>query len=125
MKTKNIGALGEDVACAFLKKKGFVIIERNYRLSFGEVDIIAKKGSLLHFVEVKTVTREISKLVSRENKHQPEDKVDVRKLEKLQKVSQYYLNSKRVEEDAQIDVVAVFIDPANHRAQCRITTNVL
>ncbi len=48
------GEAGEDIAARHLEKQGFEIIERNWRLREGELDIIAKKGNLIAFVEVKT-----------------------------------------------------------------------
>ncbi len=47
------GNRGEDLACNFLKKQGYQILERNYRIRGGEIDIIAKHGNDLVFVEVK------------------------------------------------------------------------
>lgn len=52
--TKQIGNSGEDLACKFLKKNGYQIVERNYRIRGGEIDIIAKDKETLVFVEVKT-----------------------------------------------------------------------
>lgn len=48
------GNLAEDMACGFLLEKGFAIIERNFYSRFGEIDIIAIKGEVLHFIEVKS-----------------------------------------------------------------------
>ena len=53
-KTQKIGEIGEEKACIFLVKQGFSIIERNVANKFGEIDIVAKKGGLFHFFEVKT-----------------------------------------------------------------------
>lgn len=47
------GNYGEDLACQYLKKQGYKILERNYRIRGGEIDIVAKKGDYLVFVEVK------------------------------------------------------------------------
>lgn len=49
-----LGRIGEETAAEILRSKGFQIMRRNYRCSLGEVDIIAAKGSLISFVEVKT-----------------------------------------------------------------------
>ncbi len=49
-----LGAAGEEAACAFLRRRGYRIIERNYRCPFGELDVIAAKGKELVFCEVKT-----------------------------------------------------------------------
>lgn len=52
---KEFGSMGETAACAFIETSGFVVLERNYRNSrFGEIDIIAQKGKLLVFFEVKS-----------------------------------------------------------------------
>ena len=53
-KTKTLGKKGEDIAAAFLEKKGYNILFRNYKCSFGEIDIIAKHKKILSFIEVKT-----------------------------------------------------------------------
>ncbi|MEM8894262.1 MAG: YraN family protein [Bacteroidota bacterium] len=51
---KEIGSDGEQKASDYLQDKGYEIVSTNYRYKRGEVDLIAKKGSLLVFVEVKT-----------------------------------------------------------------------
>ena len=57
MTNKIIGKYGEDIAKNFLINKGFEILETNYRFSrIAEIDIIASKKDILHFVEVKTRT---------------------------------------------------------------------
>ena len=54
MNTIFIGMSGESAACKYLKKNGYEILKRNYKKTYGEIDIIAKKGDLISFVEVKT-----------------------------------------------------------------------
>jgi len=48
------GNLAEDRACSFLDENGFMIVERNFYSRFGEIDVIASKDSVLHFIEVKS-----------------------------------------------------------------------
>lgn len=48
------GNIAEEKACLFLLERGFSIIERNFYARFGEIDIIASKDDVLHFVEVKS-----------------------------------------------------------------------
>jgi len=55
---KNKGAWGEDRAAEFLAREGYRILERNYRCSLGEMDIIAREGKTVVFVEVKTRSSE-------------------------------------------------------------------
>ena len=52
--TNPIGKKGEDIAATFLRQKGYQILDRNFQGRQGEIDIIAKKDSVLVFVEVKT-----------------------------------------------------------------------
>lgn len=51
---QTLGKKGETAACAYLERHGYTICSRNYRCRYGEIDIIAAKGSELSFVEVKT-----------------------------------------------------------------------
>ena len=55
---KQLGDDGEKLVAEFLEKKGFAIVERNYRTPLGEVDLIVQRGEFLAFVEVKTRRRE-------------------------------------------------------------------
>ena len=50
----DLGKKGEQLALTFLKEKGWIILETNWRFSRAEVDIIAKDGDILVFIEVKT-----------------------------------------------------------------------
>lgn len=57
MTTKEIGNIGEDYTAKYLEAKGCEILARNFTIRGGEIDIIAKKGELIHFVEVKSRKR--------------------------------------------------------------------
>ncbi len=50
---QSFGKIGEDLACAELERRGYAILARRYRLRTGEIDIIARDGSAIVFVEVK------------------------------------------------------------------------
>ncbi len=77
-----LGQLGEDLACEYLVKKGYKIIDRNFRQKWGELDIIAKSpDKTLVFVEVKTMTDNGSEGI------QPEDQLTRAKLEKLKRTA--------------------------------------
>ena len=54
---QSVGKYGEDRAAEFLKRLGYELLDRNWRSSAGEIDLIAKDGSCLVFAEVKTRTR--------------------------------------------------------------------
>ena len=86
---RKIGDLGENIACKFLMKHGFEIVEQNYSKKWGEIDIIARKGDKLHFIEVKSVSH---MPVSYEtDNYKPEDNLHPWKLERLSRVIQTYL----------------------------------
>ncbi len=114
---RKTGDIGENIACRFLVKRGFEIVEQNYSKKWGEIDIIARKGQKLHFVEVKSVTRDSLKYVSPEtDSYQPEDNLHPWKLKRLSRVIQTYLlgysGNRGVthETDWQFDVMTVYLD---------------
>jgi putative endonuclease len=119
--SQKTGKLGEDIACTFLKKKGFSILERNYREDWGEIDIIAKKGGELHFIEVKTEKKSGAQNVG---SHRPEEKVDARKITKLTRVIDTYLGRNGRGREWQIDIVSVVLDEEDKQAHCNIIENV-
>jgi putative endonuclease len=98
----NTGKKGEDIAVRYLKDMGYRIIERNYRCLLGEIDIIAKDGSTIVFIEVKC--RRSEKFGA------PQLSVGKNKQKKLSKISLYYLKNKRLHyQNARFDGVAVKI----------------
>lgn len=99
-----LGKLGEDMAAQHLQRNGYVILERNYRSREGEVDIVARDGDRLAFVEVRT--RRGTAFGT------PKESVTLRKQSKLTGVAQHYLQEKGyVDVDWGIDVVAVQLTP--------------
>jgi len=124
-----IGKLGEDLACRFLMKHGFKIIERNYLKKCGEIDIVAEKDSIIHFVEIKSVSCENIDYVSSEtgDRYKPEDNMHPWKLGRLAKTIQMYLLEKNVsdETDWKFDAVTVFIDIKRRKSRVFMIDNVI
>lgn len=85
---KSIGGNGEDFAALILQTKGYEILERNYRTKLGEIDIIAKKDNVLHFVEVKTRTQKTYGY--------PAESVTEDKLNRIRKASQIYMFNRKM-----------------------------
>ncbi len=52
--SREVGNRGEDRACVYLREQGFTIVDRNVYSRFGEIDVIAMKDEVLHFIEVKS-----------------------------------------------------------------------
>ncbi len=95
-----LGAEGERVAKAYLQTKGFRILHENYSTPLGEIDLIAKEGSVVVFVEVKARTSgEFGP---------PQASVTLAKQRQIVKVARLYLQRERLAEVAcRFDVVAV------------------
>jgi putative endonuclease len=106
LKRKDVGAIGEKLAVDYLKKHGYKIIERNFRCREGEIDIIARKGECLVFVEVRTKRNTAFGT--------PEESVNLSKREKLISLANAYLQAyDKLPDFWRIDVVAVELGPNN------------
>lgn len=118
-KTSQTGALGEQIACTFLRRKGFRIITVNYRKPWGEVDIIAEKEDTIRFVEVKAFSGDIEMLSRESNGYRPEEQIHAAKLQKIVRTAALYMENARDDREYQIDAVAVILDAITRRARCR------
>ena len=99
-KTKTLGKKGEDIAAAFLEKKGYNILFRNYKCSFGEIDIIAKHKKTLSFIEVKTRSTKKYGL--------PQEAVTPAKQAKISRVALEFVQRYKMDNRAaRFDVVSV------------------
>lgn len=122
---KNVGRMGENIACQFLERKGFEILERNYRKPWGEIDIVAEKDGVVRFIEVKAVSRESLEDGSREMDYRPEEMATAEKLRKVARTALLYMEQKRDKREFQIDVVGVVLNKATRQARCRLIEQVL
>ncbi|OGH47744.1 MAG: hypothetical protein A3A51_04900 [Candidatus Levybacteria bacterium RIFCSPLOWO2_01_FULL_39_10] len=104
MKISNPTArMGEDLAANFLKKKGYKIIDRNFRLGYGEIDIIAVKKNTLVFVEVKTRRGSLYGT--------PFEQISSNKLRTIVRTAQFYkLNNPKLPGSLRIDAIGVILD---------------
>lgn len=93
------GALGEQAAVEYLRKQGFMIVERNYRIGRSEIDIIASRYDELHFVEVKT--RKAGSMVA------PEGAINEQKLRALRRAASAYMAQHRSMLEPRFSLVAV------------------
>lgn len=108
MNKRQTGALYEEQAAEYLEKKGYHILERNYRCRQGEIDLIAKDGSYLVFVEVK--------YRHSRGKGHPAEAVDIRKQQRIARTAVHYCYKHRIREDhpCRFDVVSILDSETEH-----------
>lgn len=97
-----LGRSGEDLAAALYRRRGFRVIDRNYRCPAGEIDLVARRGDLLVFCEVKT----------RRSSYwgQPSEAVDLRKQARYRRLAASWLRDHRIRRvDIRFDVVSVIV----------------
>lgn len=128
-KHNDTGQMGENIVANFLTKKGFDVICRNYKKKWGELDIVASKDNVLHFVEVKTVSRKsFGRHFEQEiNNYRPEDNMHPWKLKRLQRAIQTYLIEKYISRESswQFDLACVFLDQEKRIAKVRFMENLI
>jgi len=95
------GKLGEDIATRYLLKKGYKVLDRNWRWNKKELDIIAFDGDLLVFIEVKT-----RKYGSLEN---PKDAVTRKKQKFIISAANAYIDAKNIEKEVRLDIISVIL----------------
>jgi len=83
MSLQTIGHLGEQLATEFLRTNNYVILEQNFRIRLGELDIIAKKNNTIYFCEVKTRVSD--------SHGKPYEAVTPRKLQHIKRVATAYV----------------------------------
>ena len=117
MSTKVRGDIGEELACEYIIKNGYKILERNFRIRGVEIDIIALDGETLVYVEVKTRTSyQFGK---------PEESITFRKLKFLERAAKFWLakrkNLIRLPDLERIDFVGV--DLSSSEPQIKLIKN--
>ncbi len=114
-----VGAEGEKVAATFLERKGFTILDRNYRKKWGELDIVAIKDKVVHIVEVKTV--------SWHSFQRPEENMHYYKIQRLKRAIQtYFLEKyKKGMPEWQFDLVCVYLNIDTHLAKVKFMENLI
>ena len=120
--TREKGNIGEKIACDYLKQRGYFIQNRNYLKKWGEIDIVAVKSGILHFIEVKSVIHN-----GQDNGYRPEENVHNLKLRRLRRVIQTYLNDEKYGLDAefQFHVLIVRTNKQTGESKVEIIKNVI
>jgi putative endonuclease len=99
----SLGKLGEQLAASYLQKKGYKILEFNFKKRYGELDVICLHGNTLVFVEVKTRRTEEFGL--------PEEAVTPRKLAEVKQTGIFYASlHPELPQNLRIDVIGIQLD---------------
>lgn len=100
MNNKKKGRTGEEIARKFLENNGVTILKSNYLTKFGEIDLIGIENKTIIFIEVK-LRKSLSYGL-------PEESINKKKLQKLQKVMDYFLSKTTIEYDqCRFDVMSI------------------
>lgn len=107
------GATGEDLAAAYLRERGYRILERNYRTRLGEIDLVCQLNNLLVFCEVKT--RRSPDFGG------PEGAFNARKARRISRAIDLYLSTHRAEQRAwRLDLVCVLLNQRGEKTDIRV-----
>lgn len=114
-KRQKIGELGESLAVDYLKSRGFMILERNYTKQVGEIDIVARLGSVIHFIEVKT-------LIKYGICYNPFENITAYKIIKMRRAILWYLAERKVSHETKYVIDAIAIDINRETRVARLNT---
>ena len=95
----DVGREGEALAANFLQQKGYEIVDRNWRYGLKEIDIVAREGDTMVFVEVKTRSTLAFEL--------PQEAVTKKKMKNLVEAADAYLIQRNIDLESRFDIVAV------------------
>lgn len=98
----DLGLRGEVLAEDYLRKRGYLILERNWRHGRHEIDIIASTEDLIVFVEVKTRSKDVW--------GNPEDAVDTRKIRRIVDAADFYMTEYDIEKLVRFDVISILMN---------------
>lgn len=103
---KRLGKQGENAAVLYLVFHGWRIVERNFVSPFGEIDIIARKGETLAFIEVKTRLTETYGV--------PSEAVNARRKQRYISGANFFLTDRNIDLTVRFDIIEVYRGKINH-----------
>lgn len=102
MMKRALGQRGEQLATLYLQEQGYMVLQRNYRTRYGELDIICQKNGVIVFVEVKTRRSQLF--------GSPEEAITRQKIMHIKKVALLYLaENKTSYKEIRFDVITILI----------------
>ena len=118
LNNREVGNSAESLACAFLRNKGYEILERNFTIYGGEIDIITAKDGQLIFIEVKArYTHEYGL---------PEEAITKRKIDFLRRTVHVYLQQRKLNHlICRIDLVAIDFTASSDKPSIKLIENII
>jgi len=98
----DLGILGEEIATEYLSKKGYQIVQRNYKFLKSEIDIVTKKDGLLIIVEVKTRNSDFMA--------GPHQTVTKKKQKAIIKAANFYIQEHDLDIETRFDIVSIIVN---------------
>lgn len=107
---KDTGNKGEEEVASYLKREGYCVLGRNIARKTGEIDVLARKGDTLHFVEVKTLRcGEFPEEGREEDRFDPSANLHEHKIRKVARTAEWYVAEIDWEGEWQVDGALVWI----------------
>jgi putative endonuclease len=103
---RKLGFWGESRAAKYLKRSGYEILKHNYKCPVCEVDIIARRGDTIAFIEVKTRTDD--------SFGAPKEAVDFRRRQRYTNAARYYFYRKQITSTVRFDIIEIYKGQINH-----------
>lgn len=110
--TDPIGIIGETEAAKMLEKKGFTIVEHNWRMGHLEMDLIATNKQEIVFVEVKARTTTFGGIL-------PEEYVDENKKRRMVAAANAYIKYRKIEKEPRFDIIGILVNPNTNEVTYR------
>ena len=107
---KEVGALGERIATEYVERHGMRVVDRNVSRKTGELDIVAREGDTLHFIEVKTIlANEFPNENDPRDIYDPSLNLHASKIRKISRTGEWYVAEKKWEGEWQVDGCLVWL----------------
>lgn len=123
---KQVGALGEKIAAEYARRRGMRIVARNVARKTGEIDIIAKKGETLHFIEVKTlVVTNLPEERQTDDRYDPSANIHEAKIRRIARTAEWYVANIDWDGEWQVDAALVWIRKGDGKAKVTYLPQIL
>lgn len=123
---REVGALGEKTVAEYLRRRGMRIIDRNVSRKTGEIDLIAREGDTLHFVEVKSILCvQFPSDSEQDDRYDPSANLHEVKIRRVARTSEWYVANIDWEHDWQVDGALVWLRKRDGRAKVRFFPQIL